>query len=362
MKKSFRKLVSLVCVSALAVSMLTTYCTDVKAAAVSGHELKNPVKEDSNTEWDCVWFGSYPQAEVVPSGMYTAIDNDLLQDGDVIVSEELYDKLNKAKDMDWNENGDINLDGTYYRRIKKSDATSSTVISSGPLGKVLTAYQWDSDSEYHYFKYEPIKWRVLNITGDDALLLADQGLDNPAESKKISYWNRSEVRTWLNGDSSDTFIKTAFSAAERAAIKTSQITENQTIVSDKIFLLSESDVLKESYGFSNDETSLDRARWSRSSTFSKAMGTHINKEFISIPYYGCSPWMLRSAKYNPPSRSGPANYQQRCVGSMGNVVYTLADYTNLTIGCSTVRPVLRLDISSSSRVCSYAGTVNSNGR
>ena len=360
MKKCFRKLVSTLSVLALTVSMLSIYGTDVKAATVSGHELKNPVKENSNTEWDCVWFGSYPQAEVVPSSAYTAIDSSLLQQGDIIVSEELYDKLIKAKDMDWNENGDINLNGTYFRRIKKSDTASSQLMTNGPLGKSMTEYQWDSDSEYHYFKYEPIKWRVLNVTGNDVLLLADQGLDNPVESKTISYWNKSGVRTWLNSDSSGSFIKTAFSAAERSVIKLSEVTENDTTVSDKIFLLSESDIIKESYGFSNDNTSLDRARWSRSSTFSKAMGTIINKEFISIPYYGCSPWMLRSVKYNLASRGGPANYQQRCVGSMGDVVYTLADYIKISIGCSSVRPALYLDTSSSSRVCSYAGTVNSN--
>lgn len=329
-------------------------------ATVSGHELKNPVKGDSNTEWDCVWFGSYPQAEVVSSDAYTALDSSLLQDGDIIVSDELYDKLSQTKDMDWNENGDINLNGTYYRRIKKSDTANPQLMSSGPLGKSMTEYQWGSDSEYHYFKYEPIKWRVLNVTGNDVLLLADQGLDNPVESKTISYWNKSTVRTWLNGDNSNTFIKTAFSAAERSVIKLSEVTEDNTTVSDKIFLLSESDVIKESYGFSNNDTYLDRARWSRSSTFSKAMGTSINKEFMSIPYYGCSPWMLRSVKYNPASRSGPSNYQQRCVGSMGDIVYTLADYIRLGIGCSSVRPALYLNTSSSSRVCSYAGTVRSN--
>lgn len=40
-------------------------------------------------------------------------------------------------------------------------------------------YNWNgSYKTYHYFKYEPIKWRVLNRNGNDALLLADVALDD----------------------------------------------------------------------------------------------------------------------------------------------------------------------------------------
>ena len=46
--------------------------------------LQNPriVPDDSmeagqKVTWDCVWFGSYPQAEVIPGGVeYTAFSND----------------------------------------------------------------------------------------------------------------------------------------------------------------------------------------------------------------------------------------------------------------------------------------------
>ena len=50
--------------------------------------LKNPrivpdagMKAGQKVTWDCIWFGSYPQAEVIPSGVeYTALDASLRQD------------------------------------------------------------------------------------------------------------------------------------------------------------------------------------------------------------------------------------------------------------------------------------------
>ena len=40
-------------------------------------------------------------------------------------------------------------------------------------------YNWNNDySSYHYFKYEPVKWRVLGKDNNQILLLADQVLDN----------------------------------------------------------------------------------------------------------------------------------------------------------------------------------------
>ena len=82
--------------------------------------LKNPREDDKGVvTWDCVWFGNYPQAEVITSGMYTALDSNLLQMGDVVVSDSVYNKLNNA--TGWNANEDIIVDGNKYRRIKKNE-------------------------------------------------------------------------------------------------------------------------------------------------------------------------------------------------------------------------------------------------
>ena len=110
--------------------------------------LKNPrivpdegMRAGQKVTWDCVWFGSYPQAEVISSGMeYTALDASLRREGDVIVSDSVYSALQNASG--WDANNDITLDGAKYRRMKKGDATCSNQND--------TCYQWSSSTDYHY--------------------------------------------------------------------------------------------------------------------------------------------------------------------------------------------------------------------
>ena len=202
----------------LAVTLLPIYGTDKKVSAVV-HTLPNPIKNSNgDTIWDCVWFGSYPQAEVIPSGTYTALDSSLLQDGDVIESDSIYNELQNA--TGWDKNGDIVLNGEKYRRILKSDATYST--------SSISYYNWSDSESYHYFKYEPIKWRVLNVNDNDAFLLADRGSDNQKYNESNTFpWEKSDIRSWLNGYDtgydSKNFIETAFSDSERADILASEV-------------------------------------------------------------------------------------------------------------------------------------------
>lgn len=358
MRKCVKNMMSVVSVVALSAFIFSGYRMTVSGAIVSGHQLNNPVTENSNTQWDCIWYGSYPQAEVVPNTSYSGVSQDLMQDGDIIKSDELYKELTQLKNMDWGTDGNVRLNGEYYKRIKKSDATTSTLVNNGPLGKSVIGYNWSDDSTYHYFKYEPIKWRILKVDGDNVLALAEKGLDNPSATKNIKFWNESDTRMWLNGTGGGQFINQAFTSEEQAIINDTQITENGSTVTDKVFLLSKEEAISSKYGFNIDSSKPDSSRWCQSSTYAKAMGVCINNEFKSIPYYGCSPWMLRSAIHDPASRSGPANYKQTVVGSMGNIVNSLADYTGTAFGCNGVRPAVNIHISQGTTVCIYAGTVN----
>ena len=67
--------------------------------------------------------------------------------------------------------------------------------------RVLNYYDWIEDySTYHYFKYEAIKWRVLNVSNGGALLLADQALDSQRynQNSEDITWEKSSIRSWLN--------------------------------------------------------------------------------------------------------------------------------------------------------------------
>ncbi len=92
----------------LAAVMCAGLCAEsiVHAQEVSGqsatvHSLKNPdgdidlsAEGGYRTTWDCIWFGSYPQAEVVESAeLYGEVDEYAMKDGDIIEDPQLYQEL-----------------------------------------------------------------------------------------------------------------------------------------------------------------------------------------------------------------------------------------------------------------------------
>ena len=256
----------------------------------------NSMRAGQKVTWDCIWFGSYPQAEVIPSGNYSAIGSSYLQEEDIIVDDDLFNILENAKD--WNANGDITLHGAKYRRMKKGEATYSTK-------GVAYQYNWIDDTTYHYFKYEPIKWRVLKNDGEKILLLADKALDNRKNNTVNSgtTWEKSTLRSFLNGYDGNknsngwdytrgqNFFYMAFGSNERTAILENDVIQSDSIyntsvdsrgnnTSDKVFLLSDSEVYgtdkAKSYGFVSSRYTYDEARRGKCSTYAKAMGVYFS--------------------------------------------------------------------------------------
>ncbi len=336
---------------------------------LSASALNNPrIEKDSSMKagqkvtWDCVWFGSYPQAEVVPSAdSYTAVDKSLLKSGDIIENSRLYSKLQNA--TGWNSNNDITVGGNKYRRMKKSDATYT---SSGS-----DYYNWSDSDTWHYFKYEPIKWRVLKVDGNQAFLLSDIALDDQkynTVSESIT-WETSTIRSWLNGYgassnkqgndySSKSFIGSAFSSNERSAIVNTSVgnddninygTEGGNNTTDKIFLLSESETYGDSavpHGFVSSSGTYDEARRSKSSTYARAMGTWSGTSDV---YKGNCWWWLRSPGESTKYAAYVFGYGY--VNDRGRSVFPSND---------GVRAALNLNLSSN--LYTYAGTVSSDGK
>ena len=271
--------------------------TEIAEQQKSQYILRNPkVEDDSFTEsgkkvtWDCLWFGSYPQSQITK------------KDG------EIYTTLKNTDN--WDKNGDATIDNSKYHK-----------------------------TEAGYFKYEPIKWRVLQSENGEAFLLSDVILDRQPynENYEDITWEESSLRTWLNGE----FINRAFSDEEKEKINITEIvnqdnpdygTEGGNNTSDKIFLLSLSEVSEqqdgEKYGFLDD-----RMRACENSTFSEAF----------------SWWWLRS-----PGHDSDYAAEVRSNGW----VYRYGSYVD--DNCGGVRPALHLNLSSSN-LFSYAGTVSSDG-
>ena len=271
--------------------------TEIAEQQKSQYILRNPkVEDDSSTEsgkkvtWNCLWFGSYPQSQITA------------EDG------EIYTILTNIDN--WNKNGDVIIENTKYHKTEKD-----------------------------YFKYEPIKWRVLQSENGEAFLLSDVILYKQLynENDKYVTWEKSSLRAWLNKK----FINTAFSDEEKEKINITEIVNQDNPVYgieggnntfDKIFLLSLSEVSEqqdgEKYGFLDDEI-----RACGKSDFSKTV----------------SWWWLRS-----PGRNSFSAAEVDCCG------WILRCGVDVCYDSDGVRPALHLNLSSSN-LFSYAGTVSSDG-
>ena len=290
--------------------------TEIAEQQKSQYILRNPkVEDDSSTEsgkkvtWDCLWFGSYPQSQITAEDreIYTILTNidNWNKNGDVIIENTILTNIDN-----WNKNGDVIIENTKYHKTEKD-----------------------------YFKYEPIKWRILQSENGEAFLLSDVILDKQLynENDKYVTWEKSSLRAWLNKK----FINTAFSDEEKEKINITEIinqdnpvygTEGGNNTFDKIFLLSLSEVSEqqdgEKYGFLDDEI-----RGCGKSDFSKTG----------------SWWWLRSPGYDSGYAAGVYDYGW--VYRYGHDVGSSDD---------GVRPTLHLNLSSP-HLFSYAGTVSSDG-
>ncbi len=216
-------------------------------------------------------------------------------------------------------------DGNYYVKV-----TARTYSSSDK-------YTDESATTYgavRYFKVEPVKWKVLttNYNGK-ALLLAEDILtanvpyyvstsNRKIDSKTVYQKNYkySTIRAYLNGkyESDDTqektayenngFLQTAFTAAAQTLIADTEVDNSKETTgysestyaktyacantTDKIFLLSESEVINSDYGFAAYNIS-DNARIRVTTDFAKA-----NYAYQSTTDGFGGSWWLRSPYYD----------------------------------------------------------------
>lgn len=258
-------------------------------------------------------FGSYPQSKVTDSATLKKLDNEPKQ----WESYEYYSGTGNEVDgnmepSDYMKYADIKLGGEKYRAVTFSEYrpywTGNNIPSSN-------TYQDDNGyytGNVYYFKYEPLKWRVLDAS--TGLVMSENIIDSQAYQNLVYYngsqyynskdctkyasdWATSSLRVWLNND----FYNTAFSKTQQDRIKEltrenksayiSKYDSNPT--SDKITLLSSDDVLNKNYGFNPSEFADDTARQRKGTDYAKCQGL-----LVSSIYDGTSWWWLRSPYYS----------------------------------------------------------------
>ncbi len=266
--------------------------------------LYEPVVEEDDTlstgqvtEWCCVTFGAYPQTEIV-SGPSAAVDSFAVQEGDFLEDPALYEQLVQA---DWTDDR-TQIEGVRYLRMNQEDAVSSASDRAGH-------YRWGEEKEWHYFRFDPIRWRVIALEGTKACLLSDRLLDcRPFQDHDGPVtWETSGVRSWLNND----FLDMAFSSSEQAAILKTQVandpnpsygTDCGNDTEDYVFLLSNNEVFASETGARNGFYAAsgkdDPAKRFRSTMYAKCRGAW----WSSVEgYKGNSFWFMRTSGYTPES-------------------------------------------------------------
>ncbi|MCR4690572.1 MAG: DUF6273 domain-containing protein [Lachnospiraceae bacterium] len=247
-------------------------------------------KNRDKTDWSYIYFGSYPQSEVQ----------------DPALQEKISAELAKEK----KSTGDVEIEGIKYRRIGADDVN------------YLEKYYWPKEGgeivPYRYFKWEPIRWKVLQVDEDQDKLfvLADQALDCQEyhEEKERITWENCTLRKWLNGvDFTErlekrselthkSFIDTAFSEDQKKIIALTEIENKKSPLyhydggndtRDQIFLLSFEEVTNVAYGFSGTYNQECIPRTVIPTDYAYVMG--VSKETIYTRYEGNCIWWLRSA-------------------------------------------------------------------
>ena len=243
--------------------------------------------------------------------------------------------------------------------LGQSTPAKAAVTLHNPTTDSNGAATWDCIYFGNYYQSnsstkEPIKWRVLSVHGNDAFLLADQNLDaKPYNNAHTNVtWATCTLRAWLNG----TFLNTAFTSAEQAAIKNTIVvnedhpccgTEGGENTNDKVYLLSIAEASNTAYGFNGEFHASSETREAKNTAYAEECGAWMSP---STEYEGNGDWWLRSPG-NSSAVASSVVFDGLGVDSNG------VDVGDVHVA---VRPALHLNLSSST-LWSYAGKVTAKG-
>ncbi len=269
---------------------------------------------------DYILFGSYPQSEVTNSTLTSALNNlaGSLPTSSNAQAWTSYGYYVNGSVSNYMWYIDIEYAGETYRGVY---FTSYRPYYTGNSSSASNTYQDDNGyttSNVYWFRYEPIKWRILTEENGKAMLLCEMLIDsqeyynstsNRTVDGKTVYANNyeySNIRAWLN----DNFYNTAFNDLQKQIIQLTTVDNSAASTTDTggnitqatsyackntedyIFLLSEKEVTTAAYGFASYNTD-DTARQKKTTDYAKCQGAYT----ATGSYAGNGWWWLRSPYY-----------------------------------------------------------------
>ena len=291
--------------------------------------------------YEDLYYGSYPQSKVNDSSIISELDEEY---GDPITSSEKWTSYEYYADsevssymyyvdVDTDEDNQYDYRGVYFSSYRPINTTDTLGNSS---------YQYDNGylvNETYWFKYEPIKWDVLDQEDGKLLVTSNIILDSQSFYHEMSeelfrhhegmgYANNyefSDIRLWLN----ETFYNEAFNEFKDNVIYTTVIDNSlaSTLDSsnpytcnnteDKIFLPSR---------FETHDYLTSSELIANGSDYAKSQGLYVALENDNAF------WGLRTPYPNQP-------YQVRYITNDGSTSYDSINKTSLG-----VRPTLWINI------------------
>ena len=238
-------------------------------------------KREGNT----IYFGSYPQTQEKDESMIEEL-NSLVgtlptmtsngdwkdyfyytggQNGINEISPGCFKKSDYSyaqmwyKDIDCDNDSRYDYRGVYFLQYRSFSTEESSSGSAHQYNQYKNGYFIDN---FYWFKYEPIKWNILEEKNGKAMIISDLIIDSqhyypatitsnaePPISPDVIYesnYEASDIRKWLN----DNFYNTVFADLEKGIIETTLVNNSASTfqhyykdlecddTSDNIFLLS----------------------------------------------------------------------------------------------------------------------------
>jgi len=186
------------------------------------------VEQAYKIDGDYLYFGSYPQTDVTneKSADLNEYAKFPFNTSNGWISYKYYSSGIVADLMVYKD-VDVNNDGMYdYRGIYINSYRADNTEENGETYNYQKTNKYKKEEKIYWFKWEPIKWKIIDTNGAKANILADLVLDSQdynhtrdvrnikGETVYSNNYEHSSIRRWLN----ETFYEKAFTINEKNII------------------------------------------------------------------------------------------------------------------------------------------------